>query len=48
VQTGPAIRGDEATVKKHLELLNNYADIKSLYSLFTDQIEEMRRKGEGG
>ena len=47
VQTGPAIRGDEVTVKKHLELLDNYDDIKALYGLFTKQIEEIRRERKG-
>ncbi|HZE85252.1 MAG TPA: Rossmann-like and DUF2520 domain-containing protein, partial [Puia sp.] len=39
VQTGPAIRGDRITVERHLELLDKYGDIRSLYRLFTDQIE---------
>jgi predicted short-subunit dehydrogenase-like oxidoreductase (DUF2520 family) len=38
-QTGPAIRGDRATVEKHLDLLANYHDLKELYQLFTIQIE---------
>lgn len=40
VQTGPAIRGDETTIKKHLILLHNYLNLKEMYSLFTDKIEE--------
>ena len=40
MQTGPAVRGDETTIESHLKLLSNYKDIKELYSLFTDKIEE--------
>lgn len=38
VQTGPAIRGDEATMQRHLELLAGYPSIKALYELFSAQI----------
>jgi len=38
VQTGPAIRGDEATLARHLELIDNYKDIKEVYTLMTRQI----------
>jgi predicted short-subunit dehydrogenase-like oxidoreductase (DUF2520 family) len=43
-QTGPAARGDEPTIKKHIDLLDNYSDIKELYKLFTIQIHERFRK----
>jgi predicted short-subunit dehydrogenase-like oxidoreductase (DUF2520 family) len=39
-QTGPAIRGDDATVERHLAILDNYKDIKAVYTLFTRQISE--------
>lgn len=39
VQTGPAIRGDGITVKRHLEILSKYNSISELYKLFTMQIE---------
>ncbi|HEY6902021.1 MAG TPA: DUF2520 domain-containing protein, partial [Puia sp.] len=39
VQTGPAIRGDRETIKRHLEVLNNYKDLSELYQLFSNQIE---------
>ncbi|HVV07345.1 MAG TPA: DUF2520 domain-containing protein [Puia sp.] len=39
-QTGPAIRGDEATIGRHLELIGNYKDIKEVYTLITRQIQE--------
>lgn len=41
-QTGPAIRGDEATIGRHLELIGNYKDIKEVYTLITRQIQEER------
>ncbi|HVW59943.1 MAG TPA: DUF2520 domain-containing protein [Puia sp.] len=40
VQTGPAVRGDEATIARHLELIDNYKDIKEVYTLMTRQIRE--------
>ncbi|HET6256111.1 MAG TPA: Rossmann-like and DUF2520 domain-containing protein [Puia sp.] len=40
VQTGPAVRGDRPTIARHLDLLNNYQEIRSLYELFTNLIEE--------
>jgi len=43
VQTGPAIRGDAGTMKRHLELLAGYPSIKSLYELFSAQIEAYYR-----
>jgi len=44
VQTGPAVRGDEGTIRRHLEILNNYKDISELYKLFTIQIEDFYRR----
>jgi predicted short-subunit dehydrogenase-like oxidoreductase (DUF2520 family) len=43
-QTGPAVRGDEATIGRHLKMLDNYKDIKDLYKLITLQIKETFRK----
>jgi len=40
VQTGPAVRGDEPTIQRHLEVLSNYKGLSELYRLFTIQIEE--------
>ena len=45
VQTGPAIRGDAGTIRRHLDVLSNYADIKELYQIFSDQIEAYYRNG---
>jgi predicted short-subunit dehydrogenase-like oxidoreductase (DUF2520 family) len=43
VQTGPAVRGDEQTIRHHLEILGNYKDLSELYRLFTIQIEQFYR-----
>jgi len=40
VQTGPARRGDDSTLKKHLSLLEKYPDQKQIYKLFTSLIKE--------
>ena len=38
VQTGPAIRHDNATIHKHLALLEKYPEIKKLYSFLSENI----------
>jgi predicted short-subunit dehydrogenase-like oxidoreductase (DUF2520 family) len=38
VQTGPAIRDDQGTINRHLELLAAYPHIMTLYELFSAQI----------
>jgi len=43
VQTGPAIRGDEGTMEKHLVTLSNYKDLSELYRLFSIKIEDYYR-----
>lgn len=35
MQTGPAVRGDEDTVKRHLKLLSNHPDWQALYEKLT-------------
>jgi predicted short-subunit dehydrogenase-like oxidoreductase (DUF2520 family) len=40
VQTGPAKRGDNVTVKKHLELLQKYPEHQKVYKLFTTLIKD--------
>jgi predicted short-subunit dehydrogenase-like oxidoreductase (DUF2520 family) len=40
VQTGPAIRGDRATMERHLEVLANYRNMSELYRIFSGQIRE--------
>lgn len=44
-QTGPAKRGDLATIQRHLALIDNYKDIKEVYTLITQQIMERARRG---
>lgn len=39
-QTGPALRGDEATLKKHLAILENYPQLKKIYALMSDSIRQ--------
>ncbi len=39
VQTGPAIRHDEVTLNKHLEILSNYPQLKKIYKVISDSIE---------
>lgn len=38
-QTGPAVRNDNKTIAKHLELLNNYPEYKELYTLISNSIK---------
>ncbi len=39
-QTGPAIRHDSETIHKHLELLKQYPQLKNLYVLLTESIQQ--------
>lgn len=41
LQTGPAIRHDQPTIEKHLELLKEYPTLRELYRLFTQSIMKM-------
>ena len=40
--TGPAIRNDQETIRKHLELLNEYPPIQNIYQLLTESIQQMK------
>jgi predicted short-subunit dehydrogenase-like oxidoreductase (DUF2520 family) len=40
-QTGQAVRHDEATIERHLELLKRYPELAEFYRLFTVSIEKM-------
>ena len=40
VQTGPAFRGDRNTIQKHLAEIDKHKEIRTLYELFTNLIEE--------
>ena len=39
-QTGPAIRHDKETIQKHIELLKNHPQLKNLYVLLTESIQQ--------
>ncbi len=42
-QTGPALRGDEGTMKKHLELLERYPEWRKLYTFMSRDIGRSRK-----
>lgn len=39
-QTGPAIRQDSDTIQKHLELLKDHPQLKNMYVLLTESIQQ--------
>jgi predicted short-subunit dehydrogenase-like oxidoreductase (DUF2520 family) len=39
-QTGPALRQDKETIQKHLELLNTHPQLKHIYLLMTESIQQ--------
>lgn len=41
-QTGPASRHDSETIHKHLELLKGYPQLKNLYVLLTESIQQTK------
>jgi predicted short-subunit dehydrogenase-like oxidoreductase (DUF2520 family) len=41
-QTGPAIRFDTETIQKHLELLKNHPQLKNIYLLMTESIQQAK------
>lgn len=41
VQTGPALRRDTETIQKHLALLKDHPQMKNLYLLLTESIQQM-------
>ncbi|MFT4153805.1 Rossmann-like and DUF2520 domain-containing protein [Parafilimonas sp.] len=42
MQTGPAARGDKATIQKHLDLLQAYPALKNIYEIISDSIQNNR------
>lgn len=42
LQTGPAIRGDQNTIDRHLNYLQNYPEYKEIYTLLTKSIQKTR------
>jgi predicted short-subunit dehydrogenase-like oxidoreductase (DUF2520 family) len=41
-QTGPAIRHDAETIRKHLDMLSEWPDLKNVYLLMTESIQAGR------
>ena len=41
-QTGPAIRGDQATINRHLEFLQAFPDLARIYQLMTESIQQSK------
>src|SRR4029078_2318661 len=41
-QTGPAIRHDKETLHKHLELLKDHPNLKNIYVLLTESIQQLK------
>lgn len=39
-QTGPAIRRDATTIEKHMALLDTHSELKMIYQLFTQSIQQ--------
>lgn len=44
VQTGPAIRHDENTIQRHLSLLEEQPELKKIYRLITESIQQFHSK----
>jgi predicted short-subunit dehydrogenase-like oxidoreductase (DUF2520 family) len=44
-QTGPAIRGDEHTIEKHIQMLKDEDMLASLYSLISENIRSQKTDG---
>ncbi|TAN19743.1 MAG: DUF2520 domain-containing protein [Chitinophagaceae bacterium] len=40
LQTGPAVRGDQETMLKHLYLLRSHPEMRKVYQLFSESIEK--------
>ena len=43
VQTGPAVRFDRDTIKKHMQLLEFYPELKKSYQLLSKQIQQQHK-----
>lgn len=41
-QTGPAIRHDKETLQKHIELLKEHPQLKNIYLLLTESIQQSK------
>lgn len=45
IQTGPAIRNDESTINKHLQLLRDFPELQSLYRELSQSIQNIHLNG---
>jgi predicted short-subunit dehydrogenase-like oxidoreductase (DUF2520 family) len=43
MQTGPAIRGDQTTMQKHLQLLDQFPQLKKIYETMSDDIAQFKK-----
>lgn len=43
LQTGPAVREDWPTIEKHMQMLERYPDLQTIYSLLTEHIIKMKQ-----
>ncbi len=41
-QTGPAMRNDEQTLQKHLDILKDHPHLKNVYTFLTESIKQMK------
>ena len=48
VQTGPAVRNDEQTMQKHLQMLNGSPKLQEIYTLLSQDIIKNHNTGNGG
>lgn len=48
VQTGPAMRGDQKTIDKHLRILSDYPEYKNIYSQLTNLIKYVKTQNTTG
>jgi predicted short-subunit dehydrogenase-like oxidoreductase (DUF2520 family) len=48
LQTGPAVRDDQTTIQKHLQLLSGKKDLADLYHRFSEEIREYFAKPKSG
>ncbi len=43
-QTGPAVRGDQGTMAKHIQMLEKHTDLKNLYIFISQNIAELKAR----
>jgi len=48
VQTGPAVRNDDQTMQKHLQMLNNNPKLQEIYRLLSQDIIKNSNSTNGG